>query len=109
MVRHQKTDRKGLSEEGGFTRFFSLLGNKTLAELRQFYFKLKEDVFTTQGIGGLGGYNTDELERILKEVLGTEKRMSDVKEPKYNEWILILSFYMYCFAMINGLFSCSIV
>ena len=51
--------------------------------MRQFYFKLKEDVFTTQGIGGLGGYNTDELERILKEVLGTEKRMSDIKEPKY--------------------------
>ena len=79
MVRHQK----GLSEEGEFTRYFFLLGKKTLAELRQFYFKLKEDVFTTHGIGGLGGYNTDELERILKEVLGTEKRMSDIKEPKY--------------------------
>ena len=60
-----------------------IIGKKTLAELRQFYFKLKEDVFSSQGIGGLGGFNTEELERILKEVLGTEMRMSDIKEPKY--------------------------
>lgn len=61
-------------------RFLFNKGKKTLAELRQVYFKLKEDIFSKTGFGI--GYNTEALELILKENFDSNIRMSDIKEPK---------------------------
>lgn len=58
----------------------SCVGNKTLSELRQLYFKMKEDIFAKSGFEI--GYNTKALERILKHTLDDKMRMSDIKEPK---------------------------
>ena len=50
-------------------------------KLRQIYFKLKDHVFSNAKMGGYA-YNSEELERLLKEEFGTEMKMSDVKHPK---------------------------
>ncbi|XP_019852623.1 PREDICTED: 85/88 kDa calcium-independent phospholipase A2-like isoform X2 [Amphimedon queenslandica] len=65
---------------GGIVALGLVYGKKTLAELRQVYFKLKEDIFSKTGFGI--GYNTEALELILKENFDSNIRMSDIKEPK---------------------------
>ena len=55
-------------------------GKLSLTQLRQLYFKFKEDVFSTDRLGF--AYNTEALEKILKDIFGTEARMSSVKFPR---------------------------
>jgi len=55
-------------------------GGKSLAQLRQLYFRLKEQVFSRSRMGY--AYNSKALEELLKEELGTELRMCDVNYPK---------------------------
>ena len=56
-----------------------ILGKKSLRELRQLYFRMKDEVF---GRGRFGmAYNTDKLEEILKQEFGDIK-MSDVQYPR---------------------------
>ena len=67
--------------------------DKSLYELRQLYFKLKDEVFgkSRKSVA----YNTEALERILKKELG-DQRMSDVKYPRYMigvhfiKWLVIV-------------------
>lgn len=51
-----------------------------MAQLRQLYFRLKEQVFSRSRMGY--AYNSKALEELLKEELGTELRMCDVNYPK---------------------------
>ena len=57
----------------------NMLGKKSLREIRQLFFRLKDEVF---GSGRLGlGYNTKGLEEIFKNVFG-DMTMSDVQYPR---------------------------
>ncbi len=53
---------------------------KSLSELRQLYFKMKDKVFGTVRFGV--AYNTEALEQLLKDELGSSTRLSDVEFPK---------------------------
>lgn len=53
----------------------------SLKEIRQLYFKLKEEVFANPNFGI--GFNTDALERLLLELPGAKMRMSEVRSPKW--------------------------
>lgn len=55
--------------------------NKSLAELRQLYFKMKDRVFGSDRFGF--AYNTEALEKLLKEEFGTSMRLGSVTTPKY--------------------------
>lgn len=55
----------------------ALASGKTLRECQQLYFRLKELAFV-----GMRPYPSEALENILKECLGTETVMSDIKHPK---------------------------
>jgi len=61
------------------------VAKKTLCQLRQLYFKLKDEVFSNDRIGF--AYNTEALEKLLKEELGMDMTMNDVKFPRYIESI----------------------
>lgn len=52
----------------------------TLREVRQLYFKLKEQIFGKSRAGM--AYDTDALERLLRETFGGVVHMNDVKHPK---------------------------
>ena len=68
------------------------LGKKTLRELRQLYFRLKDDVF---GKGRFGmAYNTNKLEEILKHEFG-DMKMSDVNYPRWGKHKASLLYYIY--------------
>ena len=56
------------------------LGNKSLEEVRQLYYKLKDDVFGNSMIASLN-FNTDKLQKFLQETFG-EMKMNDVKYPR---------------------------
>lgn len=60
------------------TLFYS--AKKSLFELRQLYFRMKDEVFAHDRLGF--AYNTDALETILKEEFGTHMTMADVQSPK---------------------------
>ena len=68
------------------------LGKKTLSELRQMYFKMKEDIFAKSGFEI--GYNTNALEKILKQTFDSDMKMSDMKEPQLviDQKIFIMNF-----------------
>lgn len=53
---------------------------KSLAELRQLYFMMKEKVFGSDRFGF--AYNTDNLEQLLKDEFGTTITMADEEFPK---------------------------
>lgn len=55
--------------------------NKSLAELRQLYFKMKDRVFGSDRFGF--GYNTEALEKLLKDEFGTSMRLDSITTPKY--------------------------
>ena len=57
------------------------VAGKSLKEMRQLYFKMKDQVFSNDRFGF--GYNTEVLEKLLIEEFGTELRMSDVTFPRY--------------------------
>lgn len=58
-----------------------LEAKKNLSELRQLYFKIRDQVFSAGRLGM--GYNTEVFERVLKEEFGTEALMSDISHPRY--------------------------
>ena len=53
---------------------------KSLRELRQMYLKLKDEVFASPKFGV--AFNTEALEHLLKDALGTKMTMRDVTHPK---------------------------
>ena len=61
--------------------FHSIIGKKSLAEMRKFYFEARDDVFQDPK-GGIS-YDTDAMQTMLLRVFGTEMRMNDVKYPRY--------------------------
>lgn len=54
----------------------------TLDDLRKIYFEMKEKVFKQQSKVLTVAYDTEALEKLLQDSLGTEARMSDVDKPK---------------------------
>ena len=57
-----------------------ITAEKSLRELRQLYFKLKDQVFSKPGKGL--GFDSKALEDLLKETLGETYCMNDVPHPK---------------------------
>ena len=57
-----------------------LTAGKSLHEIRQLYFKIKEEMFSSPRAGL--AFNTKALEKLLQDELGTEMCMGDVKRPK---------------------------
>lgn len=55
-------------------------GRLSITELRKFYFRARDDVFKDP-TGGIS-FDTDGLEEMLKNAVGAEMRMSDVKYPR---------------------------
>ena len=53
----------------------------SVAEMRKFFYKVREDVAKTLK-GGLV-FDSDAFESILKKEIGAEMKMSDVKYPRY--------------------------
>ena len=52
---------------------FSLSAKKSLWEIRQLYYRLKDDVFASPRLGM--AYNTSALEKLLVELFGTDMTM----------------------------------
>jgi len=65
---------------GGILALGMVYARKSLQELRQLYFRMREEVFSSPRAGF--AFNTRALERMLQEELGSEIRMGDVKRPK---------------------------
>ena len=55
-------------------------GNMSLVQLRQLYFRLKQQIFANTRLGY--AYNSRGLEELLQDELGTDLRMCDIKHPK---------------------------
>lgn len=58
-----------------------LAAKKSLQELKQLFFRLKDDVFGTAKMLGYG-CNTSKFADILRSYFGEEMKMTDVTEPK---------------------------
>ena len=56
------------------------VAQKTLPQLRQLYFELKDKVFASPK--SVWGDNCKELEKLLIDVFGPTVKMTDVKYPK---------------------------
>ena len=56
-------------------------GKKSLREIFQLYFMMKDRIFSKSRIGF--GFNTEVLEEILQEYLDPDIKMTDVTHPKY--------------------------
>ncbi|KPM02975.1 85 kDa calcium-independent phospholipase A2-like protein [Sarcoptes scabiei] len=67
---------------GSFIAVFLTLG-KTLQEIRSIYFQFKDKVFV-----GDRPYDAEPLENLVKEILGPELKMSDLK-TKYGKNVII--------------------
>ncbi|XP_034180778.2 calcium-independent phospholipase A2 VIA [Osmia lignaria lignaria] len=61
---------------GGILALGLALG-KSLRECQALYFRIKEETFV-----GMRPYNSDDLERVLKDSLGADTVMSDIEKPK---------------------------
>lgn len=59
---------------------FLYAAKRSLPQLRQMYFKMRERVLLKPHAGM--GFDTDAYEELLKEEVGTNMTMSDVQEPK---------------------------
>ena len=57
------------------------IAKKSLSQLRQLYFKMKDKVFGSDRFGF--AYNTEALEKLLKDEFGSSMKLSDVDFPKY--------------------------
>ena len=66
---------------GGIVALALVYQQMSLSQLRDLYFRLKEEVFSKGRVGFC--YDSLRLEELLKKELGTELRMGDVKHPKY--------------------------
>ena len=60
--------------------FFVYPAKHSLPELRQMFFKMRERVLLKPHAGM--GFDTDAFEELLKEEVGTDMRMRDIREPK---------------------------
>lgn len=60
---------------------FVFLANKSISQLRQLYFRMKDEIFGQTRHGGVS-YNTDGLERVLKEEFKEHLCMDDVTYPR---------------------------
>ena len=58
-----------------------LSAKRSLQELRQLFFILKNRIFSKGRMGF--GYNSEALEEILQEYLDIDIMMTDVTHPKY--------------------------
>ena len=61
-------------------RVHPFTAKKSLAEIRQLYFKLKDKVFAHDRMGF--AYDTDAFESIVKEEFGEDALMSDCQFPR---------------------------
>ncbi len=68
------------SSAGGIVALALVYRQMSISQLRNLFFQLKEEVFSKGRVGFC--YDTAKLEEMLKEELGTDTRMSDVKHPK---------------------------
>lgn len=101
------THDAGLVYESPSVFIFSS-GNKTLAEIRQFYFKMKDDVFGKTRFGFASGTSaTVALEDILKESLTVNAKMSDIQEPKSVLYNAELQRYITNYACMQSFSVCS--
>ena len=55
---------------------------KSLHQLKQLYFELKEDVFSSGNRYGYG-FDTKKKEQVLLRYFDPEMKMTDITEPKY--------------------------
>ncbi|KAM3966114.1 calcium-independent phospholipase A2 VIA [Aphomia sociella] len=69
-------DWVGGTSTGGILAL-ALSCGKSLRECQRLYFRLKEQAFL-----GMRPYSSETLENMLKEALGTERVMADIKHPK---------------------------
>ena len=60
--------------------FLFPLAGKTVKELRQLFFRMKDEVFANPKFGVV--FNSEALEKMLKDAIGPTKRMSEIKHPK---------------------------
>ena len=56
------------------------LGKKSLSQLRQILYKMKENIYSNSHSEPV--YNTELLNALLQDTVGTTLTMCDVKEPK---------------------------
>ena len=57
------------------------VAKKTLQDLKQLFFQLKDDVFATAKMGDYG-CDSKKFSEVFKEYFGEEIRMHSVSEPK---------------------------
>lgn len=57
------------------------IAKKSLQEIRQVYFKLRNRVFAKTRMGV--SFDTQQLEELLQQTFGTKMTMSDVTHPKW--------------------------
>lgn len=69
------------TSSGGIVALALVYRQMPLFQLRNLYFRLKEEVFSKGRVGFC--YDTVRLEELLKESLGADIRMGDVKYPRY--------------------------
>ena len=69
------------TSSGGIVALALVYKQMSLYQLRNLYFRLKDEVFSKGRTGFC--YNSAKLEELLKESLGTHIRMGDVLHPKY--------------------------
>ena len=60
---------------------YNFAGKKSLQEIFQLYFMMKDRIFSKPRIGRVG-YNTEDFESILKKYLDPNAMMEDVTHPK---------------------------
>lgn len=69
------------TSSGGIIALALVYRQMPLCQLRNLYFRLKDEVFSKGRTGFC--YDSAKLEELLKEGLGTDMRMGDVTHPKY--------------------------
>ncbi|XP_065899410.1 85/88 kDa calcium-independent phospholipase A2-like isoform X2 [Dysidea avara] len=67
---------------GGILALAIVYTNLSLGEMRCLYFKLKDKVFSKLPVLGLPHSNTEELERILKDIVGEYRTLGSKQFPK---------------------------
>ena len=60
---------------------YATTAKKSLQQLKQLYFEMKEDVFSSGNKYGYG-FDTRKMEQVLQRHFDPEMRMSSVTEPK---------------------------
>jgi calcium-independent phospholipase A2 len=74
---HELFDVISGTSTGGLMALFFSVTKGTVAECRNMYFKLKDEVFS-----GVKHYNREKLEKLLKSHFHEDLKMSDILGPK---------------------------